>query len=83
MKAVASESKASGGVLKTPALAMIRFYKRNVSPTLPAACRYEPTCSAYMAEAIERHGFVRGVGMGVWRLMRCHPWAARRYDPVK
>jgi putative membrane protein insertion efficiency factor len=80
----AIEQKVGGhGPVKGLALAMLRFYKRNVSPTLPAACRYEPTCSVYMSEAIERYGVIRGGLKGLWRLMRCHPWAERRVDPVK
>ncbi|MEO8206971.1 MAG: membrane protein insertion efficiency factor YidD [Chthoniobacterales bacterium] len=45
-------------------------------------CRYEPSCSHYLEEAIQRHGVVRGVGMGVKRIMRCHPWGGCGFDPV-
>jgi putative membrane protein insertion efficiency factor len=68
--------------VKGAALAAIRFYKRNISPSLPAGCRYQPTCSEYAAEAIEVHGLVKGIGMGVWRLARCHPWSRGGLDPV-
>lgn len=60
----------------------IRLYQRCVSPLLPAACRYHPTCSAYAVEAIERHGLMRGLHLTMWRLLRCHPWGGSGYDPV-
>ena len=60
----------------------LRSYKRWLSPALPAACRYVPTCSEYAAEAVARHGAVRGGLMAMWRLLRCHPLARGGYDPV-
>ena len=63
-------------------LTTLRFYKRWISPALPQACRYEPTCSLYMAEAIRVHGPGRGVWLGTRRLCRCHPWGASGWDPV-
>jgi putative membrane protein insertion efficiency factor len=68
--------------MKTLALAALRFYKRWVSPMLPASCRYVPTCSEYAMEAVERHGVFRGCGMAAWRLLRCHPLAKGGLDPV-
>ena len=64
-------------------VALLRVYKRWVSPCLPSACRYSPTCSEYMLEAIERHGAARGVYMGMKRLLRCHPFHEGGYDPVQ
>ena len=61
----------------------LRSYKRWVSPVLPSACRYYPTCSEYMMQAVERHGALRGVALGVRRLLRCHPFHAGGYDPVR
>lgn len=63
-------------------MAVLRGYKRWVSPLLPPACRFEPTCSEYMAEAVAVHGVARGVWLGVRRLARCHPFSAGGCDPV-
>ena len=63
-------------------LAMIRFYQRAISPALGPACRFEPTCSHYAAEAIGRHGLRRGAWLAARRLARCRPGGARGYDPV-
>ena len=60
----------------------IRLYQWCISPLLPAACRYQPTCSAYAIEAIEHHGLMRGLCLTMWRLLRCHPWGGSGYDPV-
>lgn len=57
------------------------MYKRFVSPVLPHSCRFVPTCSEYAAEAIERHGAVRGSWLAIGRLLRCHPFARSGYDP--
>jgi uncharacterized protein len=62
---------------------LLRAYKLLISPLLPSACRYYPTCSEYMLEAVARHGAVRGVWMGVKRLGRCHPFHEGGYDPVR
>ena len=67
---------------RTLALAAVRFYQLALSPWLPRSCRFVPTCSQYTAEAIERFGVVRGVGLGLRRLSRCHPFHAGGYDPV-
>jgi len=63
-------------------LALIRFYQRFISPLLGSNCRYYPTCSHYMAEAIEKYGVPRGGCMGMKRIMRCHPWQRGGFDPV-
>ena len=63
-------------------LQLLHIYKRMVSPFLPAACRYVPTCSEYAMEAVERYGALRGGGMAFARILRCHPLARSGYDPV-
>ncbi len=68
--------------MKRAALAMLRLYKAAISPYMPGMCKYEPSCSAYAGQAIERHGAVRGSWMAVRRLARCHPWRKGGYDPV-
>lgn len=68
--------------MKQVALFCLRLYKVVVSPFLPAACRYVPTCSEYTAEAVARHGLLRGAAMGLWRILRCNPFARGGYDPV-
>lgn len=65
------------------ALTVLRIYKRWISPALPSACRYRPTCSEYMMEAIERYGLMRGIGKGLHRLLRCHPFHQGGFDPVR
>ncbi|MEA2721504.1 MAG: uncharacterized protein QOJ39_3368 [Candidatus Eremiobacteraeota bacterium] len=64
------------------ALAALRGYKRFISPVLPPACRFVPTCSEYAAEAIEKHGVMRGGTLAVRRLVRCGPWHPGGFDPV-
>jgi hypothetical protein len=61
---------------------VLRGYKLFISPLLPSACRYYPTCSEYMLEAVARHGAVKGVWKGLKRLGRCHPFHEGGYDPV-
>jgi len=70
------------GPIKEPALFALRFYKRYISPWLPRACRFEPTCSAYMYQAIQKKGLPKGLFLGVKRLLRCHPFCAGGLDPV-
>lgn len=68
--------------MKRAALAVLRFYKREVSPLLPGACRFAPTCSEYAYEAIARYGVGRGSWLAAKRLLRCHPLSKGGYDPV-
>ena len=62
--------------------ALLKFYKSLVSPMLPPACRYVPSCSEYAAEAVAHHGLFQGSVLACWRLLRCNPLARGGYDPV-
>jgi putative membrane protein insertion efficiency factor len=62
---------------------LLRFYKAAVSPWLPAACRFTPTCSQYAVEAIQKHGALHGTLLATWRVCRCQPFARGGFDPVK
>ncbi len=61
----------------------LRFYQLCISPLLPSACRFYPTCSEYMVQAVEKYGAARGVWMGLKRLAKCHPFHAGGVDPVR
>lgn len=63
-------------------IALVRGYRLLLSPWLGSSCRFEPTCSAYALEALQRHGAARGVALTGWRLLRCHPWCQGGHDPV-
>jgi len=64
-------------------VAPICLYQRFVSPLLPRRCKYEPTCSAYASQALERCGILRGLVLAGWRLLRCNPWSHGGHDPVE
>lgn len=68
--------------MKQVATFCLRLYKSVVSPFLPVACRYVPSCSEYTAEAVARHGLLRGAALGLWRVLRCNPFARGGFDPV-
>lgn len=65
-----------------PLLGLIELYRLCISPLTGANCRYQPTCSAYAREALQRYGAARGGWLTVRRLARCHPWGGFGYDPV-
>lgn len=61
---------------------LIKGYQWLISPVLPGSCRFHPTCSAYALEALDAHGPIKGVWLGIKRIFRCHPWNDGGYDPV-
>jgi len=63
-------------------LILIKFYRSAVSPYLGTNCRYQPTCSVYAEEALQKHGVIKGLFLAVKRLLRCHPLGGNGYDPV-
>jgi putative membrane protein insertion efficiency factor len=78
MPASLPETRMTGRVV----IFILEAYRRFLSPLLPRACRFHPTCSQYCAEAIRRHGVGRGAVLGLRRLLRCQPFTAGGFDPV-
>jgi len=70
-------------IFKATLIIAINIYKYIISPVLPSACRYLPTCSDYALEAIRTHGVLRGLELSFRRILRCHPWGGYGLDPVK
>ena len=68
--------------MKRVPLAVIGFYRRAISPMLPPGCRFQPTCSEYAYEAIDKYGILKGGRLAIWRILRCNPWGGSGYDPV-
>ena len=64
-------------------VALIRGYRRFISPMLPPSCRFTPSCSLYTVQAIEKYGLLKGGFMGARRVLRCHPFSEGGFDPVK
>lgn len=69
--------------MKYAVLGLLKLYKAFVSPFLPPACRFEPTCSEYTKQAVEKYGAMKGSWLGVKRILRCQPFSKGGYDPVK
>ncbi len=63
-------------------IGLVKFYQKAISPHTPSACRYQPTCSHYMIDAIREHGALKGLWLGLKRIGSCHPWGGSGYDPV-
>lgn len=70
-------------VFRTALRLLLVGYRKVLSPLLPASCRFYPTCSAYAEQAIKKHGILKGILYGLWRIARCHPGHDGGYDPVK
>jgi putative membrane protein insertion efficiency factor len=64
-------------------IGLLQAYRKFLSPMLPPSCRYEPSCSLYTVQAIEKYGVLKGLFMGTLRVLRCHPFARGGFDPVK
>ena len=64
-------------------IGLIQIYRKFLSPLLPPTCRYEPSCSLYTVQAIEKYGALKGLFMGILRVLRCHPFARGGFDPVR
>lgn len=69
-------------IIAFPFILLVRIYQWIISPIFPANCRYQPTCSTYMIEAIEEWGVIRGLLLGIKRIASCHPWGGHGHDPV-
>lgn len=71
------------GIAARSVMALLRSYQRRISPLLPPMCRFYPTCSEYALQSIARYGLLRGAGLALRRLCRCHPRHPGGYDPVQ
>lgn len=69
-------------LLAFPLIVLVKLYQYTISPMLGRNCRFEPNCSAYAVEALQRHGVFRGIWLAARRVGRCHPWHPGGYDPV-
>ncbi|CAN5663612.1 membrane protein insertion efficiency factor YidD [soil metagenome] len=69
--------------MKYAVLGLLELYKMLISPFLPPACRFEPTCSEYAKQAVEKYGAMKGSWLGLKRILRCQPFSKGGYDPVK
>jgi len=72
----------TGSIIGTILVSFIRIYKVTMSPFVGNACRYEPSCSQYGIEAIQKHGALKGTWLTTKRVCSCHPWGGHGYDPV-
>lgn len=64
-------------------IVLIRGYQKYISPLFPPSCRFQPTCSQYAIEAVQKYGAFKGGAMAIWRILRCNPFCKGGYDPVK
>ena len=68
--------------MKRLLIALVKFYRKYISPLKPPCCRYTPTCSQYGLEAIQKYGAFKGSLLALWRILRCNPFSHGGYDPV-
>ncbi|MFA5712661.1 MAG: membrane protein insertion efficiency factor YidD [Bacteroidales bacterium] len=71
-----------GKILTAPPLLLIKCYQICISPLVAPSCRFTPTCSTYSAEALKKHGLIKGGYLSVKRILKCHPWGGGGHDPV-
>jgi putative membrane protein insertion efficiency factor len=64
-------------------IGMVRWYQKHISPAIGPHCKYMPTCSQYMIDAVTKYGALKGGLMGIWRILRCNPFSKGGYDPVR
>lgn len=69
-------------ILTFPFIILVRFYQAAISPYTPNSCRYQPTCSHYTVEALQKHGLLTGGWLAIKRIASCHPWGGSGFDPV-
>jgi putative membrane protein insertion efficiency factor len=69
-------------IFNFPLIVIIKIYQYLLSPLLPNACRYEPTCSVYYIQALKKYGPIKGSYLGIKRILSCHPWGGHGHDPV-
>lgn len=69
-------------LLSLPFIALVKVYQLMISPYLPNACRYTPTCSQYSIEAFKKYGPIKGFWLSLKRISRCHPWGGHGHDPL-
>jgi len=69
-------------ILIAPFIFLVKAYQALISPITPSTCRYQPTCSHYTIEALQKHGLFRGGRLAIKRIFSCHPWGKSGYDPV-
>ncbi|WP_025666688.1 MULTISPECIES: membrane protein insertion efficiency factor YidD [Aquimarina] len=69
-------------ILIFPFVVLVKLYQNLISPLTPATCRYQPTCSHYTLEALQKHGLFKGGMLSIKRIFSCHPWGGSGYDPV-
>ncbi|MEG1887335.1 MAG: membrane protein insertion efficiency factor YidD [Oscillospiraceae bacterium] len=68
--------------MKRLLIGLIKIYQRGISPLSPGCCRFSPTCSGYAIEALQKHGIIKGLGLSIWRVLRCNPFGKGGFDPV-
>ncbi len=69
-------------IMIAPFIGLIKIYQHIISPYTPVTCRYQPTCSHYTVEALQKHGLFKGGRLAIKRIFSCHPWGGKGYDPV-